>query len=123
MLFLAWELLKQPAIADILVFSQLFLEIVASVAKSSTLQSSLQQPCVPTQAGVIRLETMREHIHMPIWVASSVMVIRVGTILKEDSLDLLAAFMGKGDEVAALTNQAMDGTMNLEQVPCLLGCY
>ena len=42
-----------------------------------------------------------------------------GTILREDSLDLLAAFMGKGGEVAALTNQAMDGSMNMEQVCAL----
>jgi hypothetical protein len=39
-----------------------------------------------------------------------------GTILKEDSLDLLADFMGVGDKVASLTSQAMDGSMNLEKV-------
>ena len=37
-------------------------------------------------------------------------------MLEQDSLDLLADFMGVGDKVAALTNQAMDGTMNLEDV-------
>ena len=44
------------------------------------------------------------------------MRVRVGTILQQDSLDLLAQFMGKGDDVAALTTQAMDGSMNIEQV-------
>ena len=44
---------------------------------------------------------------------------RAGTILKQDSLDLLGEFMGKGDDIAALTNQAMDGSMNLEQVCAL----
>lgn len=42
-----------------------------------------------------------------------------GTIVKEDSLDLLADFMGVGDKVASLTSQAMDGTMNLEMVSAL----
>ena len=41
-----------------------------------------------------------------------------GTILQQDSLDLLAHFMGKGEQVENLTNQAMDGTMNLATV-CL----
>lgn len=39
-----------------------------------------------------------------------------GTILQQDSLDLLAEFMGRGEEVENLTNQAMDGTMNLSTV-------
>lgn len=39
-----------------------------------------------------------------------------GTILENDSLDMLGEYMGKGAEVADLTNQAMDGSMNLEQV-------
>lgn len=37
------------------------------------------------------------------------------TITKNDSLDLLAEFMGVGDAVAKVTNKAMDGSMNLEQ--------
>eukprot|EP00775_Hariotina_reticulata_P002377 gene2377-2682_t len=37
------------------------------------------------------------------------------TITKNDSLDLLAEFMGCGESVAAVTNKAMDGSMNLEQ--------
>lgn len=37
------------------------------------------------------------------------------TITVNDSLDLLAEFMGCGDSVAAVTNKAMDGSMNLEQ--------
>jgi hypothetical protein len=40
-----------------------------------------------------------------------------GTVLQEDSLDLLATFMDRGQEVADLTNKAMDGSMNLEKVP------
>ena len=40
--------------------------------------------------------------------------VAAGTLLKNDSLDLLAEFMGVGEEVAALTHQAMDGSMNLE---------
>lgn len=39
-----------------------------------------------------------------------------GTILENDSLDLLGEYMGKGAQIADLTNQAMDGSMNLEQV-------
>lgn len=35
------------------------------------------------------------------------------TITVNDSLDLLAEFMGVAKEVAALTSQAMDGTINL----------
>ncbi len=38
-----------------------------------------------------------------------------GTITVNDSLDLLAEFMGVGKEVAELTSRAMDGTMNLEE--------
>ncbi|KAF6254612.1 HAD-like domain-containing protein [Scenedesmus sp. NREL 46B-D3] len=37
------------------------------------------------------------------------------TVTVNDSLDLLAEFMGCGDLVAAVTNRAMDGSMNLEQ--------
>lgn len=37
------------------------------------------------------------------------------TITVNDSLDLLAEFMGVKDAVEALTNKAMDGSMNLEQ--------
>jgi len=37
------------------------------------------------------------------------------TVTVNDSLDLLATFMGVGKEVAELTNRAMDGSMNLEQ--------
>ncbi len=44
----------------------------------------------------------------------------------QDSLDLLAEFMGVGEQVAALTNEAMDGTMalgeSLEQRLNLLNC-
>jgi phosphoserine phosphatase len=36
-----------------------------------------------------------------------------GTVTVNDSLDLLAAFMGCGEAVEALTTKAMDGTMNL----------
>lgn len=37
------------------------------------------------------------------------------TITVNDSLDLLAEFMGVGASVAEVTNKAMDGSMNLEQ--------
>lgn len=37
------------------------------------------------------------------------------TITVNDSLDLLAEFMGVGQQVAEVTNKAMDGSMNLEQ--------
>ncbi|WIA14356.1 hypothetical protein OEZ85_002885 [Tetradesmus obliquus] len=37
------------------------------------------------------------------------------TVTVNDSLDLLAEFMGCGDLVAEVTNKAMDGSMNLEQ--------
>eukprot|EP00879_Flechtneria_rotunda_P018060 GHRR01018929.1.p1 GENE.GHRR01018929.1~~GHRR01018929.1.p1 ORF type:complete len:615 (+),score=140.48 GHRR01018929.1:3-1847(+) len=36
------------------------------------------------------------------------------TVTVNDSLDLLAEFMGVGELVAAVTNKAMDGSMNLE---------
>ncbi|KAI3425907.1 hypothetical protein D9Q98_007879 [Chlorella vulgaris] len=36
------------------------------------------------------------------------------TVAKNDQLDLLAEFMGVGDQVAAITSSAMDGTMSLE---------
>eukprot|EP00798_Chlamydomonas_sp_ICE-L_P022254 gene22254-29324_t len=36
------------------------------------------------------------------------------TIVKNDGLDLLAEFMGAGEQVEALTKQAMDGTMHLD---------
>jgi glycerol-3-phosphate dehydrogenase (NAD+) len=37
------------------------------------------------------------------------------TVAINDSLDLLAEYMGVGKEVAELTNKAMDGTMSLEE--------
>lgn len=37
------------------------------------------------------------------------------TITKQDALDDLAEFLGKGEEVRRLTNAAMDGTMDLDQ--------
>lgn len=36
------------------------------------------------------------------------------TVAKNDQLDLLAEFMGVGEQVAAITNSAMDGSMSLE---------
>ena len=36
------------------------------------------------------------------------------TLAKNDQLDLLAAFLGKGPEVAEITTAAMEGTMSLE---------
>jgi len=36
------------------------------------------------------------------------------TVAKDDSLDALAAFLGKGDEVRQWTNRAMDGGVDLE---------
>lgn len=37
------------------------------------------------------------------------------TVAKNDQLDLLADFMGVGEQVAAITNSAMDGSMSLEE--------
>jgi phosphoserine phosphatase len=41
--------------------------------------------------------------------------LHAGTITVNDTLDLLAEFMGKGPECEALTMRAMDGTMDLAE--------
>jgi glycerol-3-phosphate dehydrogenase (NAD+) len=37
------------------------------------------------------------------------------TLTKQDALDDLVVFLGKGDEVAAITSAAMNGTMDLRE--------
>ena len=53
---------------------------------------------------------------LSLWARSDVVCFDIDcTVTTDDSLDLLARFLGKGEAVAALTKAAMDGDMPLEE--------
>ena len=53
---------------------------------------------------------------LSLWARSDVVCFDIDcTCTLDDSLDMLARFLGKGEAVAELTSQAMDGTMPLEE--------
>ncbi|GFH06444.1 phosphoserine phosphatase, chloroplastic, partial [Haematococcus lacustris] len=61
-------------------------------------------------------KTSPHETHKALWRRADAVCFDVDcTITTNDSLDLLAAFMGVKDEVEALTNRAMDGSLNLEE--------